>query len=98
MGFCCCLSDNTSQTDSHLQYRKWSECSYYSQPELWISQCDQLLQVNINLHFLFFISLCHNHVIMPVFSESLVNSKNKYSSCDLIRDFTVETASTSRHI
>lgn len=46
----------------------------------------------------FFISLCHNHVIMPVFSESLVNGNNKYSSHDLIRDFTVETASKSRHI
>lgn len=32
------------------------------------------------------------------FSESLVNGKNKYTSCGLIRDLTVETASTSRHI
>lgn len=32
-------------------------------------------------------SLCQD------FSKSLVNSKNKYSSCDLIRDFTVATAS-----
>jgi hypothetical protein len=35
---------------------------------------------------------------MPVFSESLVSGKNKYTSCKLIGDFTFETASTSRHI
>lgn len=66
--------------------------------QLLIPQYDQLLRLNINLYFLFFISLSDNHAIMPAFSESLANGKNKCTSCDLIRDFTVETASKSRHI
>lgn len=65
---------------------------------LLIAYYNQLLRVNINLYFSFFNSLCHNHVIMLVYSESLVNGKNKYSSRDLIRDFTVKTASQSRHV
>lgn len=63
-----------------------------------ITQHNQLLWVNTNLYFSFFISLCHNHVIMPVFSELPVNGKNQSSSRDLIRDYSVETASKSRHI
>lgn len=54
--------------------------------------------VNINLYFLPFITHRYNHVFFQYFSKSLVNSKNKHSSCDFIRDLTVETASKSRHI
>lgn len=45
--------------------------------QLLIPQYGQLLWVNINLYRLFFISFCHNRVIMLVFSKSLVNGKKQ---------------------